>query len=67
MSQRVTTTVETHSAVNDSAVDYRTALVLHAVEGLSSAEIGQVFGVGVSAAKSRIHRARSLARKWLRG
>jgi RNA polymerase sigma factor (sigma-70 family) len=36
----------------------RTALLLHAVQGLSHAEIGRSLGISVGAVKVRIHRAR---------
>lgn len=38
--------------------DYRAALVLRDIEGLSSQEVADVLEVTVAAAKSRIHRAR---------
>jgi len=38
--------------------DYRTALVLHDLEGLTAAQVAQVAGCSLAAAKIRIHRAR---------
>lgn len=55
------------SAINDLPVDYRTVLVLHDVEGWSSAEICRVLGLSAPAVKSRVRRARSRVRKRLRG
>jgi RNA polymerase sigma-70 factor (ECF subfamily) len=39
--------------------DYRTALILHDLEGMDCAQTAQVMGVSVGAAKVRIHRARA--------
>jgi RNA polymerase sigma-70 factor (ECF subfamily) len=38
--------------------EYRAAVVLRDVEGLSNAEVAEVLGISVAAAKSRIHRGR---------
>jgi DNA-directed RNA polymerase specialized sigma24 family protein len=38
--------------------DHRAAVVLRDVEGLSNAEVAEVLGISVAAAKSRIHRGR---------
>lgn len=38
--------------------DYRTALVLHDLEGLTAAEVARVSGCSLATAKIRIHRAR---------
>lgn len=45
--------------------DYRDALVLRDLEGLSNEEVAAVLGLSVPAAKSRIHRARMQAREAL--
>src|SRR5438552_17604 len=45
--------------------DYRTALVLHDVEGLSSPDISQALGIGLAAVKLRVHRSRLFVRKHL--
>ncbi|HEX7125211.1 MAG TPA: RNA polymerase sigma factor [Thermodesulfobacteriota bacterium] len=55
------------SAIDDLPVDYRTVLLLHDVEGWSSAEIARVLGLGVPAVKSRVRRARLLVRRRVRG
>lgn len=39
--------------------DYRAALVLHDIEGLTSAEIAEILRCSVATAKIRIHRART--------
>jgi RNA polymerase sigma-70 factor, ECF subfamily len=38
--------------------EYRAAVVLRDVEGLSNAEVAEALGISVAAAKSRIHRGR---------
>jgi len=38
--------------------DYRTALVLHDLEGLTAAQVADVAGCSLATAKIRIHRAR---------
>lgn len=45
--------------------EYRTALVLDSLEGVSQAEIGARLGISVSGAKSRVQRARSKLRDML--
>ena len=45
--------------------DYRTAFVLHDVEGLSNPEIAETLHVTLAAIKSRVHRARLFLRKRL--
>src|SRR5205807_332365 len=45
--------------------DYRTALVLHDVEGVANSEIAETLGVSLSAVKSRVHRARLFVRQRL--
>lgn len=45
--------------------DFRTAVVLRDVEGLSNAEAAEVAGVTVASFKSRLHRGRVLLRKHL--
>jgi DNA-directed RNA polymerase specialized sigma24 family protein len=46
-------------------VDYRTAFLLHDVEGLSNPEIAQTLQVRLGTVKSRVHRARLFLRKRL--
>jgi RNA polymerase sigma-70 factor (ECF subfamily) len=38
--------------------DYRTALVLHDLEGQTAAQVSEIVGCSVATAKIRIHRAR---------
>jgi len=45
--------------------DYRTALVLHDVEGLSNPDIAEALGTSLPAVKSRVHRSRLFVRKRL--
>jgi len=45
--------------------DYRTALVLHDVEGLSNPDIADALGISLPAVKSRVHRSRLFVRKRL--
>src|SRR5438034_8446725 len=45
--------------------DYRTALVLHDVEGLSNPDIAASLGISLPAVKSRVHRSRLFVRKRL--
>lgn len=45
--------------------DYRTALVLHDVEGLSNPDIAEALGISLPAVKSRVHRSRLFLRKRL--
>jgi len=53
------------SAIGELPADYRTALVLHDVEGLSSPEVARSLRISVANAKSRVHRARLALRKRL--
>lgn len=46
-------------------LDYRTAVTLRDVEGLSTAEAAQVLGIGERALKSRLHRGRMALRSHL--
>ena len=46
------------AAINTLSPDYREALVLRDVEGLSAEEAAEVAGIEVGALKSRLHRAR---------
>ena len=52
-------------------VEYRTAVVLRDVEGLSNGEVARVLRISLAAAKSRIHRGRMQLRaeleRWERG
>jgi RNA polymerase sigma-70 factor (ECF subfamily) len=53
--------------IDGLAADYRAALVLHDLEGLTAAETAQVCGCSVETAKIRIHRARRRLRQALEG
>lgn len=50
------------SALGALPVDYRVAVTLRDVEGLSTAEAAQVLGIGERALKSRVHRGRMALR-----
>jgi RNA polymerase sigma-70 factor (ECF subfamily) len=53
------------TAVNALPDDYRTALVLHDIEGLSNPDIAEALGISLPAVKSRVHRSRLFVRKRL--
>jgi RNA polymerase sigma-70 factor (ECF subfamily) len=53
------------SAINDLPSDYRTAFVLHDVEGLSNPEIAETLHISLPAVKSRVHRSRLFLRQRL--
>jgi len=50
------------TAINDLPGDYRTAFVLHDVEGLSNPEIAETLHISLPAVKSRVHRSRLFLR-----
>lgn len=52
-------------AIDELPHDYRTALVLHDVEGLSNPDIAEALGISLPAVKSRVHRSRLFLRKRL--
>lgn len=52
-------------AIDALPADYRTALVLHDVEGMSSSDIAETLGVGAAGVKPRVHRARLFVRQRL--
>ena len=52
-------------AIDDLPADYRTALVLHDVEGLSNPDIAEALNISLPAVKSRVHRSRLFVRKHL--
>lgn len=52
-------------AIDALPPDYRTALVMHDVEGLSNPDIADALGVSLPAVKSRVHRSRLFVRKRL--
>ncbi|MBI2467703.1 MAG: sigma-70 family RNA polymerase sigma factor [Candidatus Rokubacteria bacterium] len=45
-------------AIAELPPDYRTAVVLRDVEGLSNAEVAEILGLSLPAVKSRVHRTR---------
>jgi RNA polymerase sigma-70 factor (ECF subfamily) len=53
------------TAINDLPGDYRTAFVLHDVEGLSNPEIAETLKISLPAVKSRVHRSRLFLRQRL--
>ena len=52
-------------AIDALPADYRTALVLHDVEGLSNPDIAEALNISLPAVKSRVHRSRLFVRKHL--
>jgi RNA polymerase sigma-70 factor, ECF subfamily len=52
-------------AIDGLPADYRTALVMHDVEGLSNPDIAETLGISLPAVKSRVHRSRLFVRKKL--
>src|SRR5262245_24416555 len=52
-------------AVSELPRDYRTAFVLHDVEGLSNPEIAEALHISLPAVKSRVHRSRLFLRQKL--
>jgi len=52
-------------AIDELPADYRTALVLHDVEGLSNPDIAETLGISLPAVKSRVHRSRLFVRQKL--
>lgn len=53
------------AAIAELPADYRTALVLHDVEGMPNPDVADALGVSLPAVKSRIHRSRLYLRKRL--
>jgi RNA polymerase sigma-70 factor (ECF subfamily) len=52
-------------AIDALPADYRTALVLHDVEGVSNSDIAETLGIPLPGVKSRVHRSRLFVRKRL--
>jgi RNA polymerase sigma-70 factor, ECF subfamily len=52
-------------AIDALPPDYRTALVLHDVEGMSNPDIAETLGISLPAVKSRVHRSRLFLRQRL--
>ncbi len=53
------------AALNELPYEYREAVVLRDVGGLSNGEVADALGIGLAAAKSRIHRGRLQLRELL--
>jgi RNA polymerase sigma-70 factor (ECF subfamily) len=53
------------TAIDGLPPEYRTALVMHDVEGLSNPDIAETLGISLPAVKSRVHRSRLFVRKQL--
>jgi RNA polymerase sigma-70 factor (ECF subfamily) len=53
------------TAIDDLPQDYRTAFLMHDVEGLSNPEIAEALGISLPAVKSRVHRSRLFLRERL--
>jgi RNA polymerase sigma-70 factor (ECF subfamily) len=53
------------SAIEGLPPDYRAALVLHDIEGLSNPDVAEALGISLPAVKSRVHRSRLFLRKRL--
>jgi RNA polymerase sigma-70 factor, ECF subfamily len=54
-------------AINELPGDYRTAFVMHDLEGMSNPEIADTLRISLPAVKSRIHRSRLFLRQRLNG
>ncbi len=52
-------------AIDSLPADYRTAFVLHDLEGLPNPEIAELLGISLPAVKSRVHRSRLFLRQRL--
>ena len=55
------------TAIDELPTDYRTAFLMHDVEGLSNPEIAESLGISLPAVKSRVHRSRLFLRQRLAG
>jgi len=53
------------TAIDDLPGDYKTAFLLHDVEGLSNPEIAETLHISLPAVKSRVHRSRLFLRQRL--
>jgi len=53
------------AAIDALPADYRTALVLHDVEGMSNPDIAEALGLSTAEVKARVHRSRLFVRKRL--
>jgi len=53
------------AAIDSLPADYRTAFVLHDMEGLPNPEVAELLGISLPAVKSRVHRSRLFLRQRL--
>jgi RNA polymerase sigma-70 factor, ECF subfamily len=53
------------AAIDDLPIEYRTAFLMHDVEGLSNPEIAETLHLSLPAVKSRVHRSRLFLRERL--
>src|SRR5262249_60277927 len=53
------------AAIDALPADYRTALVLHDVEGMSNPDIAEALGLSTAEVKAQVHRSRLFVRKRL--
>jgi RNA polymerase sigma-70 factor (ECF subfamily) len=53
------------TAIDELPPDYRTAFLMHDVEGMSNPEIAESLGISLPAVKSRVHRSRLFLRQRL--
>jgi RNA polymerase sigma-70 factor (ECF subfamily) len=58
---------ELEKAIEELPPDYRTALVMHDVQGMPNPDIAETLGISLPAVKSRVHRSRLFVRKKLAG
>jgi RNA polymerase sigma-70 factor (ECF subfamily) len=54
-------------AIAELPPDYRTALVMHDVQGMPNPDIAETLGISLPAVKSRVHRSRLFVRKKISG
>ena len=54
-------------AIEELPADYRTALVMHDIEGMPNPDIAETLGISLPAVKSRVHRSRLFVRKKIAG
>jgi RNA polymerase sigma-70 factor (ECF subfamily) len=64
---RVLDRMELEQAIAKLPPSYRSAFVLHDVEGLEHHEVGEMLGIAVGTSKSLVHKARQRLRLLLRG
>jgi RNA polymerase sigma-70 factor (ECF subfamily) len=57
--------LDVERALNTLTPDFRAVVVLHDLEGYSHGEIGEMLGIGTSATRMRLHRARQALRAFV--